>query len=95
MCFVGGTPLATPLVGWISDRFGAPWGLISGGAVVLVAGLAAAAWLARGRHVRLEAHVAPPRLELHVSAPVGVPSARLRTAEEVAAEQAPGAQVGG
>jgi MFS family permease len=96
MCFLGGTPLVTPLIGWISDRFGAPWGLISGGVVVLLAGLAAAAWLARGRKVRLEAHVAPPRLQLHVSAlPAGVPSVRLRTAEEAAAEQTPGAQIAG
>jgi MFS family permease len=96
MCFMGGTPLVTPLIGWIADTFGAPWALISGGIVVLLAGLVAAAWLARGRRVRLEAHVAPPRLQLHVSAlPAGVPSVRLRTAEEAAAEQTPGAQIAG
>jgi MFS family permease len=96
MCFLGGTPLVTPLIGWVADAFGAPWALISGGIVVLVAGLVAAAWLARGRRVRLEAHVAPPRLQLHVSAlPAGGPSVRLRTAEESAAEQTPGAQIAG
>jgi MFS family permease len=96
MCFMGGTPFVTPLIGWIADSFGAPWALTSGGIVVLVAGLAAAAWLARGRRVRLEAHVAPPRLQLRISAPLaGVPSARIRTAEEVAAVQAPGSQVAG
>jgi MFS family permease len=96
MCFLGGTPLVTPLIGWIADAFGAPWALISGGIVVLLTGLVAAAWLARGRRVRLEAHVAPPRLQLHVSAlPAGVPSIRLRTAEESAAEQTPGAQIAG
>ena len=96
MCFMGGTPLVTPLIGWVADTFGAPWALSSGGIVVLLAGLVAAAWLARGRRVRLEAHVAPPRLQLHVSAlPAGVPSVRLRTAEESVAEQAPGAQIAG
>jgi MFS family permease len=96
MCFMGGTPLVTPLIGWIADTFGAPWALSSGGIVVLVAGLVAAAWLARGRRVRLEAHVAPPRLQLHVSAlPAGVASVRLRTAEEAAAGQAAGSQVAG
>jgi MFS family permease len=54
MCFMGGTPLGAPVIGWISEHFGAPWGLILGGAVCLVAGLAAALWLARGRSVRLE-----------------------------------------
>jgi MFS family permease len=93
MCFLGGTPLVTPLIGWMADALGAPWALSSGGVVVLVAGLIAGAVLLRGRRVRLEAHVVPPRLQLHVSALAGVPSVRLRTAEEVAAEQAPGAQV--
>jgi MFS family permease len=107
MCFMGGTPVGAPLVGWISERLGAPWGLILGGIVVVVAGLAAAGYLARGRRVRLEAHVVPPRLELHVGSPVGaVPSARLRAAEEEeatasavtpasAVSPAPGARVAG
>ena len=95
MCFMGGTPFVTPLIGWIADTLGAPWALSSGGVVVLVTGLVAAGLLVRGRRVRLEAHVAPPRLQLHVSPLAGVPSVRLRTAEEVVAEQAPGAQVAG
>jgi MFS family permease len=96
MCFMGGTPLVTPLIGWIADAFGAPWSLTFGGIIVLVAGMVAAARLARGRRVRLEAHVAPPRLQLRISAPLaGVPSARIRTAEEVAAVKAPGSQVVG
>jgi MFS family permease len=97
MCFMGGTPVGAPLIGWISEHLGAPWGLILGGAVCVVAGIAAAAWLARGRHVRLEARLTPPRLRLRVGAPgTRVPSARLRAAEEAAAERTPGQQtVGG
>jgi MFS family permease len=95
MCFMGGTPAGAPLVGWISETLGAPWGLILGGAVVVVSGVAAGAWLSRGRRVRLEAHVLPPRLALHIGHPVGaVPSARLRAAEEAAAGAAPGAPIG-
>jgi MFS family permease len=60
MCFMGGTPVGAPLIGWISEHLGAPWGLILGGGVCVVAGLAAAAFLARGRRVRLEARPAPP-----------------------------------
>jgi MFS family permease len=71
MCFMGGTPIGAPLIGWVSEHLGAPWGLLLGGAVVVVAGVAAGAWLARGRRVRVEAHVVPPRLELHVSHPGG------------------------
>jgi MFS family permease len=96
MCFLGGTPVGAPLIGWISEHLGAPWGLILGGAVVVVAAVAAAAYLARGRRVRLEAGVTPPRLRLRVGPAVGaVASARLRTAEQAVAERAPGQQVAG
>jgi MFS family permease len=96
MCFMGGTPLATPLIGWIADTLGAPWALSSGGVVVLIAGALAGLHLARGRRVRLEAHVAPPRLTMHVSEPrPGVASARLRAASEVEAEETSGAQAAG
>jgi MFS family permease len=90
MCFMGGTPLGAPIVGWISEHLGAPWGLILGGAVAVLAGIGAAAWLARGRRVRLEAHVSPPRLQLHVGPRAAVPSVAVRTAAEAAAGQAPG-----
>ncbi|MFD2091765.1 MFS transporter [Blastococcus deserti] len=94
MCFMGGTPVGAPLIGWIAEHLGAPWGLILGGAVCVVAGLGAAAWLARGRRVRLEAGVAPPRLRLRVGAPgTRVRSARLRAAEEAAADRATGQRV--
>jgi MFS family permease len=68
MCFMGGTPIGAPLIGWISERLGAPWGLIGGGLVCVVVSVAAGAVLARGRRVRLELHVVPPSLQLHVAA---------------------------
>lgn len=93
MCFMGGTPVGAPLIGWISEHLGAPWGLILGGGVCVVAGIGAGIWLARGRRVRLEAGLAPPRLRLRVGAPgTRVPSAPLRAAQEAAAEQGPGQQ---
>ncbi|WP_116449713.1 MFS transporter [Blastococcus litoris] len=96
MCFMGGTPLGAPLIGWISEHLGAPWGLILGGAVCVVAGVGAGIWLARGRRVRLEAGLTPPRLRLRVGAPgTRVPSAPLRAAQEAAAEQGSGHQTVG
>ena len=93
MCFMGGTPVGAPLIGLISEHLGARWGLILGGAICVVAGLAAAAVLARGRRVRLEAGLAPPRLRLRVGARgTSVASARLRAAEEAMAERTPGQQ---
>ena len=93
MCFMGGTPIGAPLIGWISEHLGAPWGLILGGALCAVAALVAGAVLARGRRVRLEARLAPPRLRLLVGERShAVPSAPLRAAEEVVAEKTPGQQ---
>ncbi len=96
MCFMGGTPLGAPMVGWISQRLGAPWGLIGGGAVVVVAGVVAGAYLSRGRRVRLAGQVLPPRVRLRIGprpgAVTAVPSPRLRAAEEIAAAQTPGSQ---
>ena len=66
MCFMGGTPVGAPLVGVISEHLGAPWGLLLGGATCVVAGLAAAAWLARRRSVRLELGRTPLRLRLSI-----------------------------
>ena len=84
------------MIGWIAERFGAPWGLILGGAVCVVAGLGAGLWLSRGRRVRLEARRGRPWLRLRVGAPgTAASSARLRAAEEAMAESAPGSQPSG
>src|SRR3954463_678596 len=91
MCFMGGTPVGAPVIGWLSEHLGAPWGLILGGGVCVVAGLAAAAFLARGRRVRVEAGLVPPRLRLRIGPPA-VRSAPLRAAEEAVADRTPGVQ---
>jgi MFS family permease len=87
--FMGGTPIGAPLVGWISEHLGAPWGLIVGGAVCVLAGVVAGLWLARGRRVRLVAR--DRRLQLRIG-PRAVPSVPLRAAQEAAAEKVPGQQ---
>jgi MFS family permease len=58
MCFLGGTPVGAPVIGWISGHLGAPWGLILGGSVCVVAGVVAGLVLAHGRRAR--AAVRPP-----------------------------------
>lgn len=59
LVFAGGTPFGAPLVGWVSQEFGARWGLIGGGAVSTVAGLAALALLARRAVARREQRAGP------------------------------------
>ncbi|WTL50818.1 MFS transporter [Streptomyces sp. NBC_01497] len=39
MVFVGGTPIGGPLLGWVTDRFGARVGFLAGGGVTLIAAL--------------------------------------------------------
>ena len=45
--FMGGTPIGSPLVGWVGETFGARWSILLGGLVALVTGGLAWAWWAR------------------------------------------------
>ena len=49
VCFMGGTPLGAPIVGWVAGAFGPRWGLLGGGLVCVLAAVAVAALLARRR----------------------------------------------
>jgi MFS family permease len=49
MCFMGGTPLGAPIIGWLAGVAGPRWGLIGGGLICLVSSLALAGGLARRR----------------------------------------------
>ena len=52
MCFMGGTPVGAPLIGWMAGVFGPRWGLIGGGLICLLAALGIAAVLAHRRGLR-------------------------------------------
>lgn len=52
MCFMGGTPIGAPIVGWLAGTAGARWGLIGGGLICVLATLAIAAVIARRRGLR-------------------------------------------
>jgi MFS family permease len=47
MCFMGGTPVGAPIIGWVAGAFGPRWGMIGGGLVVVAAALTLAALLTR------------------------------------------------
>ena len=79
LVFAGGTPLGAPLGGWISQEFGARWGLIGGGvisagagAVVLALSLRRAA--ARGRELKVPELHGRSRLSGPATGPVPVPA---------------------
>ncbi|HLN78133.1 MAG TPA: MFS transporter [Nocardioidaceae bacterium] len=47
MIFMGGTPLGSPVVGWVGETFGARWTLIGGGAMTILGTLLAVAIFSR------------------------------------------------
>lgn len=54
MVFMGGTPLGAPVVGWVTDAYGARIGFCAGGAVSLLAALGVGVVLARVGGLRLK-----------------------------------------
>jgi MFS family permease len=44
---MGGTPIGSPIIGWVGEQFGARWTLLGGGALVIVGVVLAVALLAR------------------------------------------------
>ncbi|MFF9865333.1 MFS transporter [Streptomyces sp. NPDC013953] len=75
MVFVGGTPLGAPLVGWITDTYGARVGFAAGGAVSLAAAVLIGLVLARvgGLRLRVDLRRGHPHVRF-------VPRERLTTA---------------
>jgi MFS family permease len=49
LCFMGGTPVGAPIVGWVAELFGPRWGMLGGGLICLVATLLIAGYLSRQR----------------------------------------------
>jgi len=49
MCFMGGTPVGAPIIGWAAGAFGPRWGLLGGGLICLVSALVIATFIARRR----------------------------------------------
>ncbi|MGW2601197.1 MFS transporter [Streptomyces klenkii] len=54
MVFVGGTPVGAPLVGWVTDAYGARVGFLAGGAVATLAAVGVGLVLARVGGLRLK-----------------------------------------
>jgi MFS family permease len=47
MIFMGGTPVGSPIVGWVGETFGARWTLVGGGAMTILGTLLAVAVFSR------------------------------------------------
>jgi MFS family permease len=53
MCFLGGTPLGAPIVGWVASTVGPRWGMIGGGLVCMAVAVGMAVYLVRQGLLRL------------------------------------------
>jgi MFS family permease len=79
---LGCTPIGSPIVGWVADRFGPRWALGIGAASGFAAAIVGLYYLAKYRHLRL--HIDAGRLHFSMDAdPVAETSelARAVTAE--------------
>lgn len=66
MVMMGGTPIGSPILGWVGETFGAPWTLIAGGAFSALGALGSALVLARRRGIEISPTLYPrPHLEIH------------------------------
>ena len=72
--FMGGTPIGSPIVGWVGEHFGARWTILLGGLVTLATAVAALAWLVLHKGVRVRYHhglVVTPRPEVATGGSLG------------------------
>jgi MFS family permease len=68
--FMGGTPLGSPLIGWIGDAFGARWTIAIGTIMVALSLLVVALWTARTQNVAVSFETqGRPRLRIAVNPP--------------------------
>jgi MFS family permease len=49
--FMGGTPIGSPILGWVAERYGARWTLTGGGALTVLGTLLATAVFARSQQI--------------------------------------------
>ncbi len=62
LVFLGGTPLGSPLAGWVAETYGARLSIIAGGAISVVATIVMTMLLARSRGVQVRTYLRPAEL---------------------------------
>jgi MFS family permease len=62
LVFLGGTPIGSPLAGWVAAAYGARMALIAGGVISVVATVAMTFLVARSRGVRVRTYLRPTEL---------------------------------
>jgi len=62
LVFLGGTPIGSPLAGWVAEVYGARMSMIAGGVISVIATVVITCLLARRRGNRVRSYLRPPRL---------------------------------
>ena len=62
LVFLGGTPLGSPLAGWIAEVYGARMSMIAGGVISVTATVVMTFMVARRRGVRVRTYLKPAEL---------------------------------
>jgi MFS family permease len=62
LVFLGGTPLGSPLAGWLAEAFGARVSMVSGGVISVIATVVMTFLLARSRGVQVRSYLRPAEL---------------------------------
>jgi MFS family permease len=62
LVFLGGTPLGSPLAGWVAEVYGARMAIIAGGVISVVATVVMTFLLARSRGVQVRSYLRPAEL---------------------------------
>ena len=66
MVLMGGTPIGSPILGWVGEAFGPRWTLIGGGGVTEIGVLISVAVLAKRQHLTIVPSLRPsPHFEVH------------------------------
>jgi MFS family permease len=66
MVLMGGTPIGSPILGWVGEAFGPRWTLIGGGGLTVLGVLISVAVLARRQHLQITPALHPsPHFEIH------------------------------
>jgi MFS family permease len=84
--FMGGTPLGSPVIGWVGEQFGARWTILLGGLVTLATAAAVLAWLVLHQGVRVRYR----RSGLVVTPPASVEALRAEPVTVGSADGHPG-----
>jgi MFS family permease len=62
LVFLGGTPLGSPLAGWLAEAFGARLSMVAGGVISVVATIVMTFLVARSRGVQVRSYLRPAEL---------------------------------